>query len=619
MELVWALLSVGALGEDLKPLDWAQHKAKHLQRIARYIQRRSRDSLSPPLAGEPRRAKIESLKKVIVDRLPSLSPGSQVIPGRGEYPYIPRASFWDHCPPLASSRLWPTLFELRLGGLYAGRTEECRVVCLLTSRPLTVFRESGEYTLDLTMNNVGNDRATIPASVRLVRGRRMKEWEEGRLEQAMEYTLRLIRAHINKPVHGDLDSSKWLVLPMLPTWRIREKVRWTDISWTEVELATMGPLWFPFSFADPTKLEQEVSDAMTTPRAEFSRRLFARRVRTDLSPQSPHPEDPSRTVLDVLPTDVELTDPLQPLIEGDQVNTIRHGGFLAGLANPKLVGKVAIPEVIQRHCISASVFKTTSTLPAALAMLDDLLVARDFSDKIFHSRLEVSLAHTALSCPTSHGQKAGKSYERLEMLGDTLLKLLVVVYFLYKVQEDEIDWEDVHREKQIMVTNRTLQNHAIKVGVVPYIRGAHAQNRQWLPMGWVALVNPPNEERRKEKELARQAALGQGGEHCASAELATAEAAATAEAGEQSADTAIEGQSGTKVTTDESTDGKAAHLHDQVAQVNAIHGLQEQPPSHLSSVQWSSKKPRADDPPPTTQQLGDKVSRVFRHACHDDQ
>jgi hypothetical protein len=599
MELVWALIGLGQIGDDLKPLDWSRNKAKHFERIAEKIHRRTRDSLSPPDLGTPRRAaKTDSVKRAMLDQLPSLTPGNQVIPGLGEYPYIPRASFWDHCASLKRPRLWPTLFQLRPEGPYAHRTDECRTVCLLTSRPLPVFGDSGEFIQDMTMNNVGADRAKVPASVRLIRGRRMKEWEEGRLEQAMEYTLRLIRAHVNKPVHGDLESSKWLVLPMLSGWKVSEKVKWRDISWTEVEQATAGPLWFPFSFNDPDKLEQEIVDAMTTPRAEFSRRLFARRVRKDLDPRSPHPEDPSRTVLGWLPADVELTDPLQPLIEGDQVQTIRHGGFLAGLANPKLAGKVAIPEVIMRHCISASVFKTTSALPAALSLLDDLLVARDFSDRVFHSRLETSLALTALSCPTSHGHKAGRSYERLEMLGDTLLKLLVAVYFLYYIREDEIDWDEVHREKQIMVANRTLQSHAIKVGVVPFIRGANAQNRQWLPMGWVALVNPPNEERRRE-QAGRDM---EGQREDVSAEADSSATAANVALAEGEASRMDKGDMKPPPADQDSIEVNGSS--------NAEPQLSPTHPDRLQSTAWSAKKLRANDPPPTIQQLGDKVSTI---------
>jgi len=509
---------------------------------------------------------------------------------------------------------------------------------MLTSRPLPIFPDGNECFLDLTLPSVGIAQQEVKASVRLVKGNKMKTWDEGKLDKVMAYNLRLVRAHINKPAEGTLETTEWLVAPMQRGYSVKEgrlNVKRHHIAWNEIE-AGLGPIWSSFSFNDPAKLAEEVKDAMTTPRYEFSRRFYITNIRSDLTPFSPNPNDSSQTIMESFATPFEPAVSDQPIIEGEQVHGIRYGGFIASLPNPKLKGKFAIPEITQKHCISASVFKTTSALPAALQALDDLLVATEFSTEIFHSSLTPSLSLTALTCPTTHGTRAGKTYERLEMLGDTLLKFLVAVYLLFRGDESEIDWDEIHQERQIMVSNRALQSFAIKSGVVPYIRGASAKGKEWLPMGWWPLDQAANEEKAKKSapEPERRSSTKDG--------EAGIEDPANEEQSAKTARHVLDSEQGRADGNTQEADGS---VYEALSAAGPIHlppsdtsipstkrspqnditlsstGVKPSNPTkggpldRMGSAAWGTKRLRADDSTFQKQSLGDKVIFVIR-LCH---
>ena len=500
LETVKQLHSIGEVGDDLKPR--ARERVPKRERRYAHIAESVQRSIAGPLAhldpGEMQR-KADEFERGLLERVQRPVVGSSrdpVLKGVAEYPHLPHASFWDECPALDPSSLWPTVLELQIGGPFASRSGECRKLCLITSRPLPPLRNNGdEYTLDLAMPNAGPKQEKVEARVKMTRGKRMKPWERERLDQAMMYTQRLVRAQINKPAQGHLDSTRWLVTPLREDFQTGEKVRRRDIAWEEVDAGCDESFCQPFTFDDPEKLAKEAIDAVTTAKYEFSRRTFVKALRTDLSPASTDPSDPSgtKTILEGLPSAVALTRPTQSILHVDVVHNSRHGGFVAGLVNPKLLDKYLIPELTYRHCISASVFKTASMLPQTIAALDDLLVACQLSETLWAGSLDPPLALTALTCPSAHGAGHGKSYQRLEMLGDALLKLLTAVYLLYRLDGGPVDWDTLHQDKQVMVSNRTLQGRAIEAGVVPYIRGGSGKSKEWIPMGWEAEVNKVNE------------------------------------------------------------------------------------------------------------------------------
>jgi len=107
IELVWALVCKGEIGEDLKPTQRkkAHKRDKHYEKVAEHVHRKfaGPSRSSPDL--DLKKEKINSFKKAMIDRLPSSTPPTQVVPGIAEYPHITHAAFWDECPLLTCSEL----------------------------------------------------------------------------------------------------------------------------------------------------------------------------------------------------------------------------------------------------------------------------------------------------------------------------------------------------------------------------------------------------------------------------------------------------------------------------------------------------------------------------------
>ena len=494
LALVRKLVVSGDIEPNLKPnMTKVPHtlsvrKAKQCERVAQRLHTQMGSPINSPDTNE-QHSIIPAFNSAMVERLPGMT--DQVANmGNSSYPHFTRSSFWDTCHPLNPAKIYPTLVRLDFGAPYESKSEECRVLCMITSRRLTLFGGDKTLTIDASMPEVGMDKVKVDATVTLVQGSKMKEWEEGKLQDVMVFNERVIRAQLNKAAKGDLQHVKWLIVPMTRDFTFPDpsahpaKVRRRDIAWDEISLAT-GPIWRQFS-TDLSSLRYEILDAMTSSRSEFSRRVYVSHIRSDLEPSSAHPVIADKTIAETMPITPTLTHPSQPIIVGEQVYPMKSGGVVASMALPNLEGRYLIPEITQKHCISSSVFRTSSILPGLLTSLDDILVAHEFSTNVFDGTLHDDLALLALSPPSAHSTTPGKSYQRLEMLGDTLLKLLSAVFFLYKAEDqDPINWDQLHQDRQVMVSNRSLQARSISAGVVYYIRGVSGRLKNWFPYGWV--------------------------------------------------------------------------------------------------------------------------------------
>lgn len=566
------LMTMGEIDESLTPKNRITgRREKRAIQTGEHFQKRIASLMGRDDPDEVRQKATEFGKSYLARTSPTKPPGVGVDPvfkGIAEYPHIPHAAFWDHLTSIRPNAIWPTLIEVRLKGELAAKSAECRVMCLITARPLPVFTVSTEKIIDMVIPGLGTQEQALGYSIRLVRGRKMRPWEEGQLQKVMSFTNRLIRAQVNKPAEGDLETSKWLVVPMIRGFKIGtdEKVRRKSIAWDEIDRACQEHVWTPFSFDDPDKLEEEAVDAMTTPRYEFARRVYIDKLRRDLKPDSPDPYT-EKPIAAMYTLNVELTDHNQPVFQGIEAKGSKHGGFIASLVKPTLQDKFAIPELVHRHVLSASVYKTATFLPSLLEYIDNLLVARDMSEHIFNPPIQVDLALLALTCPTSHGKNHMRSYQRLEMLGDMLLKFIIAVWILYTLPEGPVDWDKLHQDRQVMVSNRTLQARAIEAGVVPFIRAASGKAKEWLPMNWRALEQHTESENTPTVEDAK----GAGGE----------------------------GTSATRETT--------PRPGLETADVPTSPTQGNHPDKYMTHT-WSTKKPRPDDPQFLRQSLGDKVS-----------
>jgi hypothetical protein len=447
------------------------------------------------------------------------APKSSPIPagqgGVATYDHITVPSFFLDSPPLASGELYATLLQLRLAAPHDGRNGECRVLCLVTSRPLPILGKIGEEEVDVSHGEQAQG-CKVKASVRLVRNGKMKKWDEGKLKLAVKWTQRMMRAQLNKPLLAEAGTAKWAVVPMvrgyeLPASASRDgergvRVRKRDIGWDEVAGGN-APLTSPFNLDDTAALVEQIDDAMISAKSEYSRRFYVTRLRHDLSPSSPDPKCPEKTLLEGVKTFgltpvPPLQHPNQPMFECELSIPAKTGGFMSTVIFPDLTGHFSIPELNNLHVLTASSFRTASVLPMLFAALDDILIANQMNSTIFHDSLRPELALQAITCPTAKHTSPEKSYQRLEMLGDTLLKLISTMDMYLKASQGETD--AMHTDRHFMVSNRSLKANAIDAGVVPYIRSAPTRVKLWKPHGW-SVESADGEEK---KEVAVKQHLG---------------------------------------------------------------------------------------------------------------
>jgi dsRNA-specific ribonuclease len=389
------------------------------------------------------------------------------------------------------------------------------MLCMISSRSLPISEGSeGFADIDVSQGD-SQGRPRVEAVMRMRDGGKMKKWEKGQVEMAIRWTIRMMRAQLNKAFSIEEGTAKWAIVPLVrsfkrPEFHKRPNLRRRDIAWEEVE-AGEGPFSFPFELSNLETLQSQVDDAMISTRAEFSRRYYVQTIRRDLSPSSPDPHTPGETRLSTVktygiaePSVRSLEHPSQPILQCELSTPAKSGGFVAGVNQPGMTGHLFIPELQYRHVLSASAFRTASTLPAFFLALDDILIVREMDNSIFRSALRPELASQALTCPSVTPLAVEKSYQRLEMLGDTLLKLVSTIDMYTKAGRcpsngtatGGVDLETLHADRHVLVSNRSLMADAIEAGVVPFIRSAPHRLKLWIPFGWAVEIGPESDGRK---------------------------------------------------------------------------------------------------------------------------
>ncbi|WVO12962.1 hypothetical protein L204_100571 [Cryptococcus depauperatus] len=431
----------------------------------------------------------ESRKAMIKDQLPQKT-------GGGELEYQTTPEFWRECPPLKPGCLYASVLQLDPNGKGTINHPECRMMCLLTSKPLPLFKDKNSININI---GVG-EQPTHQAFMRLVNGGKMGTFNDDKLDQVLVFTEKLMRAQCQKLLRAELSKIKWLLVPLKPEYKLPTdealtdkkdaELKLDDVSWQEVDAVTDGALTLPFTCHRHDILEAEATDAMATAASEMSRRSYIIKLRKDLTPHSAHPQIPGSTIIEVLQNKntslPDLTNPSQPIIEAQPVCLAKNGSYITTVGTAeKDVREYLIPEFQHRHCIPASIFRTLTVFPFFMHQLECMFIAWEMSCKLFQSVLQPELALQALTAPSSLNVPTW-TYERLEILGDTLLKFIATIHFYLLgcgagSNEDMLKvWHDRHK----IVSNRTLAHNAVKLGLAKYIRDRRFKAKDWIPRDW---------------------------------------------------------------------------------------------------------------------------------------
>lgn len=425
-----------------------------------------------------------AFKEGMRDQLPAQPVTKDGRKGHVDVTPITSPDFWQSCPPFGPGvSVYPSLITLDIPDHQA----DCRTICLITTLPIPELEEG--LDIDLSIADIPG-RKSVKASARLVARPKISKLDDGQLQQALAFTRRTVREHMVHPYDAELSKCTWLILPMEKGYdpKHQDKVKRKHFDWDQVRNSTVGHR-APFDMENISNLTPSaLSDIMYTVNSEFAQRHCIVKVRTGLKPSSPHPKHPECTIASHAIRGItegpqpQLKYPDQPVLQCTIANPGRHGGYPVELAETEQ-SSLVIPELGVQTGFSASVYRTTSILPTLFPRLDNFLVARQMSDKIFKSTIKAPFALQAISAPMSVHSPLD-SYERLEILGDTLLKLMATVDLYIRPRDVNHNEDKVQQERHMVLSNRSLQTAASAAGISPYIRFVRHKPKDWVPIGW---------------------------------------------------------------------------------------------------------------------------------------
>lgn len=249
----------------------------------------------------------------------------------------------------------------------------------------------------------------------------------------------------------------------------------------------------PFGSYDWSRIgEQHYNHILVTFNREYGRPFILRRIRTDISPMSTPPAD-SRAA--EFPTyrdywlhkytrkenvpDVPVDG---PCIEGQPLP--RHTACVYRLNGEVITddhaSKLALPTVLfpQAMCrwadLSEQVYQTFRILPELTHRITDIYRARTARIELGLPPIADDLLVQALTLPSAN---AGFNNQRLETLGDSVLKLGTAVHLFNKFPHRHEGQLDVLRRNS--VANRTLLARALEHDLHQYLTSEPQSMRVW--------------------------------------------------------------------------------------------------------------------------------------------
>ncbi|KZW03985.1 hypothetical protein EXIGLDRAFT_827922 [Exidia glandulosa HHB12029] len=386
----------------------------------------------------------------------------------------PRKSviFWDHIQ--RDGYLYPTVIS------FDGQDEyhlPRRPMLLLTRSPLPPVDGFNLY-FDGQPTAVRLDTAPSPFQL-----------DDERTKLLHAYTLRVARALTNKAVTCPLETMPYFLAPWDTSIVLNDKPLVEQLPWDSDILEASTAYIKPVT-------EQQIRVSDTTVRnlvlqdrwSEFTRRFRGLAVRHDMSPRSKPPPDATgannhasfvdQYAARIKSAFVGLKDENQPMFEVTRLPGLVNRLFPTSRSTedgpdpPKFI----IPEVSARLVIPADTFETAHLIPCCLRRIEDNLLMKMLNQQFFNNEIDEHLLLSAISPPSLCGEL---DYQRLELLGDSVLKFLCSAS-LFVLNPDAAE-SVLHLARQDVISNRALLQAARRVGLPPFILMKPLSVKSWLP------------------------------------------------------------------------------------------------------------------------------------------
>ncbi|CAG8444339.1 4231_t:CDS:2 [Acaulospora colombiana] len=318
---------------------------------------------------------------------------------------------------------------------------------------------------------------------------------------AFNFTLRTFTSIVNKEFKCEFERFSYFVVPLIPNTPIDGNTL-SFIDWESVERAVTHR-HIPIDLNNM----HDLVDAVIIDYSDNSRRYFVQDVQNDLNPFSPVPsgmairEAGCQNFVEYYRKNfsgLELKYPNQPLLKVRKISKVMN--FLQPVpgAIPALKGRVAtyvIPEFCKEYPIRASIFRSALMLPAILTRIDSQLLALELRFRLDLPTKDDILLE-ALTTPSAN---MGMNYERLETLGDSILKFVVTIR-LYVMFPDKHEGK-LHCQRIRIICNRELYRSAKRLYLYEHITSLPFNRRTWRPTNMITANDDP-EMLEKSHELA---------------------------------------------------------------------------------------------------------------------
>ncbi|KAL0570757.1 Dicer-like protein 1 [Marasmius crinis-equi] len=403
----------------------------------------------------------------------TLPPLGEVFPGTRTYPRR-SPDFWQIRSP-RPNRLFPILIRPLANASLPFHAP----LLLLCRHPAPEFPEFNVFFTG------------ISSSIQFIRAQPLCPDNE-QLENLLSYSIRVWRYVRNKPYTCSVDQIPYFFAPV--AWgsiefRSSELYNLPDVSnailWDQVSLAGSSYA-VAMKFGSPEDVTPDIVNAVIQDRwTEFTRRYDVERVRPDMTPLSRPPEVfqgmKYGSFLELCKAHRKefsgLKDENQSLIEVTTFPT-----FLDRL-NPTTAEpyvdrshRFFIPELCAKCTIPASTMRTALLLPCILQRMEEFLLVKEMNARLFSHTLPDNLLHMAL---TTRSVEIEYDYERLEILGDSILKLMASLYvFVTNPGQDE---GYLHTVRQDIISNKSLFECSLTVGLPVYIHARLFSLKDWPP------------------------------------------------------------------------------------------------------------------------------------------
>ncbi|KAF1798735.1 dsRNA-specific ribonuclease III dicer [Mucor lusitanicus] len=438
--------------------------------------------------------KSKTQRRVLMDLAEEKDDNGKLIGSRGRENLYKKKQplFWqgDDLVDGTDARLGPYWISLIGIDLSAQQQQlpPYRPMCLITKKPLpaipsiTLYNNNKPFQVHLTSQSEA-----------------LSFNKQTQVDDLMEYTFSFLKCITNKTFTCAKNNIEYLVAPLIISDTAAQQT--AKIDWVEIT-KSIADKYLPVNLHSNGILDTILVDTSD----QKKRQYFVQSVQHDMTPLSPVPDAVSTsnglakklrehgyaTFKDYYEDQEflskKITDMAQPLIQVHRVPKNQSFRQVRGSSmmkkrdrEPESVVHWLVPELCLQYPISASVYQTLQLVPDIMMHIDAVLLMHDAKKALgLSGRMKDPYMLEAF---TASSAGLEKDYQRLEFLGDSVLKFITSTYvFVTLPISNEFELTE---SRMRMISNTALFKSAIQLRLYEYICSQNLPRRFYRPPNYL--------------------------------------------------------------------------------------------------------------------------------------